>query len=95
LQKPDVVLSIDSQTWPYKVLQIRGRAAVQTVDGVVPEYASAAERYFGPAQGRAWVEQLGKLSPQMARIAIQPAWVGILDFETRFPSAIASAMSGT
>jgi len=24
----------------------------------------------------------------MARIAITPGWVGILDFETRFPSAL-------
>jgi hypothetical protein len=30
----------------------------------------------------------------LARIAIQPTWVGVLDFETRFPSAIATAMSG-
>lgn len=93
-QKPDVVLSIDSQTWPYKVLQIRGRARVETVQGVVPEYAAAAQRYFGETQGRAWVDQVGKLFPQMARIAVQPDWVGILDFETRFPSAITAAMSG-
>jgi hypothetical protein len=30
----------------------------------------------------------------MARIVIQPEWVGILDFEQRFPSAIEAAMSG-
>ena len=92
--KPDVVISIDGHTWPYKVLQIRGRAKVETVQGVVPEYAAAAERYFGETQGRGWVETVGKLFPQMARIAVQPSWVGILDFETRFPSAIANAMSG-
>jgi hypothetical protein len=34
------------------------------------------------------------MSPQMTRIKIQPEWVSILDFETRFPSAIAEAMSG-
>lgn len=32
--------------------------------------------------------------PQMARIVIQPEWVGILNFEQRFPSAIEAAMSG-
>ena len=94
IEKPSVVLTIDSQTWPYKVLQIRGTAKVETVQGVVPEYATAALRYFGEVQGKAWVEQVRKLFPQMARIAIQPSWVGILDFETRFPSAIAAAMSG-
>jgi PPOX class probable F420-dependent enzyme len=90
---PNVVLSIDSQTWPYKVLQIRGKARLETVHGVVPEYGAAAERYFGEAQGRAWVEQARTMFPQMIRIAVRPEWVGILDFETRMPSAIAAAMS--
>jgi hypothetical protein len=31
--------------------------------------------------------------PRMARIFIQPEWVGVLDFETRFPSAIERAMA--
>jgi len=31
---------------------------------------------------------------QMARVAVVPEWVGILDFETRYPSAIAAAMVG-
>jgi hypothetical protein len=91
---PKVVLTIDSPTWPYKVLQIRGIAQVETVQGVVPEYAAAAQRYFGEAQGRAWVEHVRTLFPRMARIAVRPEWVGLLDFETRFPSAIAAAMSG-
>jgi hypothetical protein len=92
---PKVVLTIDSPTWPYKVLQIRGTAQVETVQGVVPEYAAAAQRYFGQAQERAWVEQVRPLFSRMARIAVRPEWVGILDFETRFPSAIAAAMSGS
>lgn len=91
---PKVVLTIDSPTWPYKVLQIRGTAQIEEVQGVVPEYAAAAQRYFGEAQGRAWVEHVRTLFPRMARIAMRPEWVGILDFETRFPSAIAAAMSG-
>jgi hypothetical protein len=85
---PHVALTIDSTDWPVKVLLVRGTAAVTMVDGVVPEYALAAERYFGPEQGRAWVEQVRTMQPRMARIAIIPTWVGILDFETRFPSAL-------
>src|SRR2546423_14053646 len=42
-----VALTIDTNTWPHKVLQIRGTANIETVDGVVPEYAAAARRYFG------------------------------------------------
>jgi hypothetical protein len=65
------------------------------MQGMVPEYATAAQRYLGEAQGRAWVEQVRTLFPGMARMAVRPDWVGILDFETRFPSAIAAAMSGS
>ena len=91
---PKVALTIDGNTFPYKVLQVRGTVQVETVDGVVPEYAIAAERYFGIEQGKAWVEQVRGMFSQMARIVVQPEWVGILDFAQRFPSAIEAAMSG-
>ncbi len=89
-----VALTIDTESWPHRVLLLRGTARVETVDGVVPEYAMAAERYFGAEQGKAWVVQVGSLFPQMARIVVRPDWVGLLDFEQRFPSAIESAMAG-
>ena len=83
---PRVALTIDDNAWPYKVLVVRGRADVELVGDVSPEYEMAATRYFGPEQGPAWVASLrGK---PMARIAVTPDWVGILDFETRFPSAL-------
>jgi len=91
-QNSKVTLTIDTNTWPNKVLQIRGTAKVITVDGVVPEYAAAAERYFGEEQGRAWVARVDKMFSQMARIVVHPEWVSILDFEKRFPSAIEEAM---
>lgn len=85
---PRVALTIDGNDAPPKVLLIRGVATVALLEGVVPEYAAAAERYYGPEQGQAWVAQARGMLPQMARIAIRPEWVGILDFETRFPSAL-------
>jgi hypothetical protein len=87
---PRVALSIDEHTvWPHKVLMIRGTADVEMLDDVVPEYALSATRYFGPDQGPAWVATLrGK---PMARIGIVPSWAGVLDFETRFPSALVAA----
>ena len=93
-EHPDVALTIDTNQPPNKVLLIRGIARVEIVDGVAAEYAAAAERYLGEEQGRAWVEQVRAIAPQMARIAIRPTWVGFLDFETRFPSAIEAAMAG-
>jgi hypothetical protein len=90
---PNVALTIDDVTWPYKVLQIRGTARVETVQGIVPEYALAAERYLGQQAGRGWIEQVRGMFPQMARIAVLPGWVAVLDFERRFPNAIEEAMS--
>ncbi len=87
---PRVALTIDGNEWPYKVLLLRGAARAEVVEGVAPEYAAAARRYFGEEQGRAWVEQMGGMVPSMARIAVRPDWAAILDFETRFPSALSS-----
>jgi hypothetical protein len=91
-QNPKVAVTIDDNNWPHKVLLIRGSATVEIVEGVVPEYAASAHRYFGAEGGEAWVAQAKGLMPQMARIAIQPEWVAILDFEQRFPNALERAM---
>jgi hypothetical protein len=85
-----VALTIDDNSFPHKVLLVRGTAKLNTVEGIVPEYAAAAERYFGREQGQAWVKQLGGQTKNMVRIAITPEWVGLLDFQTRFPSALSS-----
>ena len=87
-QNPKVSLTIDDNTFPHRVLLIRGTARMEPVDGVVPEYAMAADRYFGPEQGKAWVSQLASMVRNMVRITITPEWVGVLDFQKRFPSAL-------
>ena len=87
-KNPRVALTIDDNNFPHKVLLIRGNARLETINGIVPEYAAAAERYFGAEQGKAWVAQLAQMVSSMVRIAITPDWVGLLDFQTRFPSAL-------
>ncbi|MEZ4555938.1 MAG: pyridoxamine 5'-phosphate oxidase family protein [Caldilineaceae bacterium] len=90
---PKVAVSIDSSDWPYRVLLIRGTATVTLVDGVVPEYAASAERYFGPEQGKAWVQQIGGMFAQMAHF--HSAGVGRHPgFRATFPGAIEAAMQG-
>jgi len=71
------------------VLLIRGTARLESVEGIVPEYAVAAERYFDPAMAKGWLAQLRTMVSSMVRITITPEWVGLLDFQTRFPSALA------
>ena len=84
-----VALTVDGDTWPYHVLMVRGTADVRMVSGVPTEYSAAARRYMGVEQGDAWSDQVAARFPQMARIAITPDWVGVIDFERRFPSALA------
>ncbi|MGH2614544.1 MAG: pyridoxamine 5'-phosphate oxidase family protein [Thermomicrobiales bacterium] len=91
-QNPRVAVTIDGNEWPYHVLLIRGLATVDIVNGVPEEYAAAARRYFGEAQGNAWAAQVAQLMDRMARIAVRPQWAQILDFETRFPQALARRM---
>ena len=89
-KNPKVSLTIDDNTFPHKVLLIRGSARLQPVEGIVPEYIAAAERYFGREQGQAWIGQLRKMIPSMVKITITPEWVGLLDFQTCFPSALSA-----
>jgi hypothetical protein len=89
---PQVSLTIDDNTFPHQVLLIRSTAKLQPVDEIVPEYGAAAERYFGQEQGQAWLAQLRRMIPGMLRIAVTPVWVGLLDFQTRFPSALSAQL---
>jgi hypothetical protein len=59
--RPEVAVTINTNTWPYHLLIIRGAATLEQMSMVVPEYALAAERYMGPEQGRAWVQQAAGL----------------------------------
>ena len=84
---PIVALTIDTETSPPKSLTIRGRAEIDELDGLAPEYVSAAHRYLGDAADSmlAGMDQPGTVQ---ARIAVRPTWVGLLDFTRRLPSPL-------
>jgi hypothetical protein len=84
-----VALTIDTNEPPNRILSVRGTARVSMVEGVVAEYARAAERYLGAEQAAAYIGSLPADVP-MARIAVRPDEVVLLDFQTRFPSALRS-----
>jgi hypothetical protein len=48
---------------------------------------------MGEEGGKNWVATINKMSPESARIAVRPEWVAIIDFETRYPSAIQKRMA--
>ena len=86
---PAVAVTIDDErTWPYKALLMRGDASVEMLDDVAPEYAAAAHRYFGDAGAEQWLAGLRGMP--MARITVRPSFVRVLDFVTRFPSALSA-----
>ena len=85
---PAVAITIDTETSPPEVLQVRGRATITEIDRVCPEYALAAKRYLGESQASAYLNQIDRPDTRMARIAVRPAWVGVIDFQTRMPSAL-------
>jgi hypothetical protein len=88
-KNPKVALTIDDNTFPHKVLLIRGTARLESVQGIAPEYEAAAGRYFDAELADAWLTQLRTLISSQVRIIIAPEWVGLLDFQERFPSALA------
>jgi len=93
-EHPRVALSIDTSEPPFRVLSVRGTAAVTLVDGLPAESPATFARYHGPEQGRAWVERMAAMSDRTARIAVRPEWIGVLDFETRLPRGMARRLGG-
>ena len=50
--RPDVAISIDTDTEPPQVLLVRGKAHMSEVDGVDPDYAASARHYLGEDAAR-------------------------------------------
>jgi hypothetical protein len=55
---------------------------------VVPEYAQAARRYLGEGAADDFLAEVDRPGTRMHRIAVRPAWVGVLDFRTRLPGVL-------
>jgi len=84
---PAVALTIDTETSPPQSLTVRGRAEIDVVEGLAPEYLSAARRYLGAAAGD-MLSAMDRPGTIQARIAVRPTWVGLLDFTERLPSPL-------
>jgi hypothetical protein len=80
--RPDVALTIDTGDTPdqARALSIRGRASVEIVDGVVPEYLAAARKTMDAEAAAHFEQQVREMYDQQARIAITPHWVRYYDF---------------
>ena len=85
---PAVALTIDTEDSPPRGLTIRGRAEITEVDGIAEEYLAAARRYLGDEAAAGILAEMDQPGTRQARIAVRPAWVGVLDFTTRLPSVL-------
>ncbi len=85
---PTVALTIDTDQFPSQSLTIRGRAEIDEVDGLAPEYVAAARRYLGEDGAAGMLASMDQPGTVQARIAVRPTWVGLLDFVTRLPGPL-------
>ncbi|PXY31048.1 pyridoxamine 5'-phosphate oxidase family protein [Prauserella muralis] len=91
--KPDLAVTIDTTAAPPEVLLLRGRAELTEVDGVLEEYVLAQRRYYGAEQAEAATADARRMGARMVRIALRPAWVGVIDFQTRLPAPLSKALA--
>jgi nitroimidazol reductase NimA-like FMN-containing flavoprotein (pyridoxamine 5'-phosphate oxidase superfamily) len=88
-QNPRVAITIDTQDqWPPRVLLIRGSAQLEEVEGVPEEYIEASRKVTPAGEFEAWETGVRGLYDRMVRIAIEPDWAKLLDFETTLPKAV-------
>jgi len=91
--RPEVAVTIDTESFPPLVLSMRGRASLAEVTGVPAEYRLAARRYLGEEAAAAYLAQIDQPVTRMALIAVRPTWVGVLDFQQRLPEVMGGLAS--
>jgi Pyridoxamine 5'-phosphate oxidase len=87
-----VAITIDVMGPPPRVLLARGRAALETVDGVPDGYLQASHRTLPREAWDDFDTQVRGLYRQMTVITITPDWARLLDFETTAPEAVEKIM---
>jgi hypothetical protein len=93
--RPEVALTIDTDDGPARALLIRGKAEIEIVDGVPPEYIAASAKTMDPAELESFETNVRGIYRQMARIAVIPAWARFYDFGAgRIPAFLQELVAG-
>ncbi|MCG5440762.1 pyridoxamine 5'-phosphate oxidase family protein [Micromonospora foliorum] len=96
--RPDVAVCIDTADGLPEVLMLRGTVTLAEVEGVLPEYATIQRAGMGDEVGNAYLTAIDKPGLRMVRIGLRPTWVGVVDFQGRFPARtpepVRAALSG-
>jgi hypothetical protein len=85
---PRVAITVDIVGPPPRVLLARGRAQLDTVDGVPDGYLDASHRTLPREAWDGFDDQVRTLYEQMLTITVIPDWAKLRDFETTAPSAV-------
>jgi hypothetical protein len=85
---PRVAITVDIQGPPPRALLARGRAQLETVDGVPDGYLAASHRTMPQEMWAGFDAQVRSLYDQMVAITITPEWAKLLDFEETAPAAV-------
>ncbi len=83
-----VALTIDVIGPPPRVLLVRGRASLETVEGVPDGYLEASRRAMPQEAWAGFEAQVRALYERMVAITVTPEWARLLDFETTAPEAV-------
>ena len=78
--RPDVAVSVDTESTPAQALLVRGTAQITEVDGIDPDYAVSARQYLGEEAAHDYLAMADQRGTRMARITVCPSWVGLIDF---------------
>jgi nitroimidazol reductase NimA-like FMN-containing flavoprotein (pyridoxamine 5'-phosphate oxidase superfamily) len=80
--RPDVAITIDGGDTPGSAesVLIRGRATLETVDGIPQEYLTSATKAMQGASLAEFEAAVRQMYPQMVRITIQPTWARYFDY---------------
>jgi Pyridoxamine 5'-phosphate oxidase len=89
---PRVAITIDIPGPPPRVLLVRGRATLETADGVPDGFLDASRRTMPPEAWDGFEAQVRALYKQMTAITVLPGWARLLDFETTAPRAVEELM---
>ena len=87
-----VAITIDVLGPPPRVLLARGRAALETVDGVPDGYLEASHRTMPQEAWEDFETQVRGMYKQMVAVTVTPEWARLLDFETTAPVAVEKLM---
>ena len=82
---PRVALTVDTTEFPPLILSARGVATIAYDQGLPEEYVEASRRIVGEEKFPAWEAEVRAENRNMALIRIEPTWLKVVDFDTRFP----------